>query len=163
MPFAPRSPENRLQSLKRRAIYNAAMPKTRKPKAPQKKAQQSQPAKSDKKMVGYFEDRDIAERIHRELKKQGRETTEVLREAYRASVNGKAAADEWTIKESTLARRVNLNKETIARMRRAGKLKDAAGPLWKQQGSNFLYDVKRTREFFLGSEGAALIEEASQD
>ena len=123
-------------------------------------AKKAQKEKSDKKLVGYMEERDIAERIHRELKKQGRNTTEILQTAYRSSVDG-GSDDAWTAKESVIARKTGLHKETIARMRRAGHLKDEKGDLWQKRGSNYLYDVARTKAFFLGA-GAKLAEEFAE-
>lgn len=109
--------------------------------------------KAKHKLVGYMEERDIADRAQAAWREKGFDSSSVLREAFRSVLNGKAAGvTEWTIKESVLARRVGLNKVTIARMRRANQLEDELGPLWKQQGANFLYDVERTRAFFMKTE-----------
>jgi hypothetical protein len=129
------------------------------PAKPKKtRSRNGKPSKTPSKMklVGYMEEREIADRIRRGLKAKGIDTTEILRNAYRGALDG-AEADQWTMKESILARRIGLHKETIARMRRANKLQDEQGPLWSQHGTNFLYDVARSRAFFLGA-GAALVQ-----
>lgn len=100
------------------------------------------------KLVGYMEERGIADQCQDLWRQQGADSSTVLREAFRAVLNGKKAQTEWTIKESVLARRVGLNKVTIARMRRDEQLFDDKGPLWVQRGANFLYDVERSRAFF---------------
>jgi len=112
--------------------------------------------KAKLKLVGYMEERDIADRAQQAWRDKGFDSSSVLREAFRAVLNGTdALASEWTIKESVLAKRVGLNKVTIARMRHDKKLVDESGPLWKQIGSNFLYDVERTRAFFMKTDNVS--------
>src|SRR5688572_15095331 len=85
------------------------------------------------KFVGYMEERDVADRAQQAWRDKGFDSSSVLREAFRAVLNGSPAIkSEWTIKESVLAKRVGLNKVTLARMRRDSKLVDEQGPLWKQ-------------------------------
>ena len=122
------------------------MQKTRaKPTKTSKKKQQ----KKDLKLVGYMEERETADRCQREWKKKGFDLSTVLRDAFRAVLNGHAAANEWTIKESALARRLGVHKVTVARMRTRGELVDEQGPLFTQRGVLVLYDVERTRAFFM--------------
>src|SRR5690242_17286731 len=81
--------------------------------------------KAKLKLVGYMEEREIADRAQRAWREKGFDSSSVLREAFRAVLNGAdSLAGEWTIKESVLAKRVGLNKVTIARMRHDEKLVD---------------------------------------
>jgi hypothetical protein len=128
---------------------------TKRAKASQTAQKPSKKAKL--KLVGYMEERDIADRCQAEWKRKGFDSSSVLREAFRAILNGSSVvADEWTIKESVLARRVGLNKVTLKRMRLNKELVDEQGPLWKKRGVHILYDVARTRAFFMKPVNASL-------
>ena len=108
--------------------------------------------KTKTKLVGYWEDRTLAEKIHAALKKRGEETSEFLRRAYRSVLEDpNANAVEWTLKESVIARRLDISKSTLKAMRDRKELVDARGPIWhRRKGSKLvMYDVDRTKAFFL--------------
>lgn len=119
---------------------------TKKP-APKSKAKNK--TASDKKLVGYWEERKLAESIHRALKDSGRDTSEFLRSAYRSVLNNGNGQVAWTMNEAKIARRVGLSPSTLKGMRERLELVDEHGAIWKKQKSGLvLYDVARTRKFF---------------
>jgi len=108
--------------------------------------------KNKQKLVGYWEDRTLAERIHAALKKRGEETSEFLRRAYRAVLDDANTNEvEWLLKESAIARRLDISKSTLKAMRDRKELVDEQGALWHRRKDSklVLYDVERTKRYFL--------------
>lgn len=104
-----------------------------------------------KKLVGYWEERKLAEQIHSKLKEIGSDTSEVLRNAYRSVLDNGHAQSEWTLKEAAIARRIGISKTTLKGMRDRNELVDDLGPIWRRptkSSAAVLYDVVRTRRFF---------------
>jgi hypothetical protein len=122
--------------------------RSRKQSAKKKKA--SRKADPTKKLVGYWEERERADQIHAALKERGTDTSEYLRNSYRAVLDTNGAR-KWAMKESAIARLIDLNKATLKSMRDRGALVDEHGPIWRkasERSVTVLYDVARTRKFF---------------
>jgi hypothetical protein len=112
------------------------------------------PGKSSRKtLVGYMEDRAIAQRVRGVLTERGTQVSDVLRSAFRAVLNTNGDERQILLKESNMAKRIDVSKSTLRSMRERDELVDSAGPIWQRltetENSTVYYDVERADRFFL--------------